>query len=332
MVPIQQYSKDTRKSFVAWRLEAKRMAPVEAKHLKVGLYLPQGDGRMSPGIHSWADILRRARQAEEAGLDSVWIADHMIFRFENLPTEGRWECWTLLGALAATTSRVDIGPLVSCMGFRNPALLAKMAETVDEISGGRLVLGLGAGWHQPEFVSYGFPFDHRASRFEEGFEILYNLIRTGEVDFTGKFERAPNCELKPRGPRNGRIPIMLGTDGPRLLQLAAKHADIWNTTWTRSASELEPRIVALDNACLEAGRAPETIQRSACVHLDVEGARGVFSADGSASTPYPRDPAEAAEFFMSYAKMGVACLMIWLDPYSDEAIEQLGRAVDYLRA
>ena len=142
---------------------------VERKRpLKVGLYIPNGDGPMGNGIPHWSNVLAMARHAEDAGFDSVWVADHTLFRFEGIPTHGRWECWSLLAALAATTSKVEIGPLVTCMAFRNPALLAKIADTVDEISDGRLILALGAGWHEPEFSAYGYPFDHRASRFEEG--------------------------------------------------------------------------------------------------------------------------------------------------------------------
>lgn len=216
------------------------MIPVDPRNLKVGLYLPNGDGLMSPGIHRWSDVLRLTRKTEDAGLDSVWVADHMIFRHEGHPTEGRWECWQMLGAMAAVTSRVEIGPLVCCMGFRNPALLAKIAETTDEISDGRLILGLGAGWHEPEFTSYGYPYDHRASRFEEGFKVLYDLIRTGESDFHGLYYTTDRAEMKPRGPRNGQIPIMIGTDGARMLQLTAKYANSWNTTWTRTVEEVLP--------------------------------------------------------------------------------------------
>src|SRR5680860_494369 len=191
------------------------MKPVNPAELKVGLYIPNGDGSMTTTARHWSDILQLSVAAEAAGLDSVWVADHMIFDVPHVEIQCLWECWTSLAAIAQATSTVEIGPLVSCAGFRNPALLAKMAETVDEISGGRLVLGLGAGWHEPEFTTYGFPYDHRASRFEESFEIISQLIRKGEVDFTGEFVSAPGCTLRPRGPRGGAMPIMVGTDGPR---------------------------------------------------------------------------------------------------------------------
>jgi alkanesulfonate monooxygenase SsuD/methylene tetrahydromethanopterin reductase-like flavin-dependent oxidoreductase (luciferase family) len=306
--------------------------PVDAKDLKVGLYIPHGDGKMSPGIHRWSDTLAMAQAADRAGLDSVWVADHMIFRFDDLPTEGRWECWTMLGALAAATTNIEIGPLVSCMGFRNPALLAKMAETVDEISNGRLILGVGAGWHEPEFTSYGLPFDHRASRFEEAYAIMYGLLREGRVDFDGTYYQVENCELRPRGPRPGYLPIMVGTDGPRLLRLAARTADIWNTTWTRSVDEIMPRLEALDEACDEVGRSRDSIARSACIFLDLPGAQGVFSADGTTSTPQPKSNAEAIDHLLSYAQLGVGHLMLWLDPCTVDAVEQASEILRDLRA
>lgn len=306
------------------------MTPVDPQNLKVGLYLPNGDGKMSPGIHRWSDVLRLAQKTEETGLDSVWVADHMIFRLNDEPVEGRWECWQMLAAIAAVTSRVEIGSLVTCMAFRNPALLAKIAETTDEISDGRVILGVGAGWHEPEFTSYGYPYDHRASRFEEAFQILHDMIRTGESDFHGLYYTTDRAALRPRGPRNGRIPIMVGTDGPRLLQLTAQYADIWNTTWTSSVEEVRPRLAALDAACEQTGRDPDSIGRSCCIFVDVEGAKGVYTQYGI-STPNPRSAQGVAELLGSYADAGVDHLMVWLDPYTEEAIEKLAEGVRVLR-
>lgn len=306
------------------------MPPVDPRSVKVGLYLPNGDGKMSPGIHRWSDVLRLARKAEQADLDSIWVADHMTFSLNDEPPEGRWECWQMLAALAAVTTRVEIGSLVACMGFRNPALLAKIAETTDEISNGRLILGLGAGWHEPEFTSYGFPFDHRASRFEEGFRIVYDLIRTGESDFHGRFYTTNHATMHPRGPRNGRIPIMVGTDGPRLLQLTAQYADGWNTTWTSSVDQVLPRLAALDTACEQVGRDPATIGRSCCIFVDVDGAKGVYTQYGI-SKPNPRSAQGVAELLGSYADAGVDHLMVWLDPYTEEAIDRLAEGIRVFR-
>src|SRR5699024_10407514 len=154
-----------------------------------------------------------ATQAEDLGFDSVWVYDHLLHRFEGHPTVGFWEAWTMLTALAASTSRVQIGTTVLCAGFRNPALLAKMAETLDEVSGGRLILGLGAGWHETEFDAFGIPFDHRVSRLEEAVRIIRPLLRERAVDFHGTYHHAEHAEIRPRGPRESGVPLLLAAFG-----------------------------------------------------------------------------------------------------------------------
>ena len=153
---------------------------------------------------------------------------------------GEWECWSLLAALAAATRRVALGPLVACTSFRNPALLAKIADTVDEVSGGRLILGLGAGWNEREYDAFGYPFDHRVSRFEEALTIVHSLLRTGQVDFAGTYYTARECELRPRGPRPAGPPIMVAGTGERMLRLAARHADAWNVWLSNRPEGLGP--------------------------------------------------------------------------------------------
>ncbi|MGH2559196.1 MAG: LLM class flavin-dependent oxidoreductase, partial [Thermomicrobiales bacterium] len=164
--------------------------------IKVGFFVPAQQGGMADGALRWADIRAMALRAEEIGFDSFWLPDHLITRHPGQPTSGPWECWSLLCALAASTSKIELGTGVICTGFRNPALLAKMADTLDEISGGRLILGLGAGWHEPEFTAFGYPFDHRVGRFEEATQIITKLLRTGQVDFTGEYYTARECELR----------------------------------------------------------------------------------------------------------------------------------------
>ncbi len=301
--------------------------PRARRPLKVGLYIPNGVGYMSGGIHRWSDVLGFAQAAETAGFDSLWVADHMIFRMKGeTETQGRWECWSLLAALAAVTKTVELGPLVSCMSFRNPALLAKIVQTVDEISNGRLLLAVGAGWHEPEYAAYGFAFDHRASRFEEGFTIVRDLLKFGSSNFKGTYERVDNCEVQPRGPRPGGIPLLVGINGDRLLKLAASHADGWNTTWISDPAEIRPLRAAVDAACEAVGRDPKTLGRSACIYIDLPNRVRRFPR------PDPilpaRAPEEIVELLHAYAAEGLDHVMIWLDPNSIEGIETFSRTLE----
>src|SRR6185369_18014393 len=158
-----------------------------------------------------------AHLGEQIGTYSLWITDHLIHRVPGEEPRGMWECWSLITAIAAITERPEIGTLVLCSSFRNPALLAKMADTVDEVSGGRLILGIGAGWNEPEYQAFGLPFDHRVDRFEEALQILKPLLREGHVDFAGRYYQARNCDDVPRGPRSKGPPLMVGAEGPRML-------------------------------------------------------------------------------------------------------------------
>ena len=166
--------------------------------------------------------------AERIGLDSVWTGDHLLYRDDGRPPRGPWEAWSILAALAAVTERVELGPLVAATSFHNPAMLAKKAATVDEISGGRLILGLGAGWNRPDYEAYGFPYDHRVSRFEEAFTIIRELLTTGESDFTGTYYAVDRAQLLPRGPRPSGPPLMIGSTGERMLAITLPHVAAWN--------------------------------------------------------------------------------------------------------
>src|SRR3954453_8353745 len=155
------------------------MSTQSPKPMRGGVVMPIAGGDALDRAPSYADIRALARQAEAAGFDSIWVYDHLLFRFPEQPTGGIWEAWTLLAALAEATERVELGTIVLCVPFRNPAVLAKMADTLEEISGGRLILGLGAGWHQPEFDAFGIPFAHKVDRFEEALQIIAPLLREG---------------------------------------------------------------------------------------------------------------------------------------------------------
>src|SRR5215212_8870689 len=204
------------------------MPSIRRRPLKIGLFLPLWEQGTSGSVPSWTEVLARAKAAEAAGFDSLWVPDHLIIRFPDTKPEGVWEGWSFLAAVAASTERVELGQLVTCTTFRNPALLAKMADTVDEISGGRLTLGLGAGWNEAEYRAFGYPFDHRVDRFEEALTIIAGLLGDGQIDFDGTYYQARDCELRPRGPRPGGPPIMIGTTGKRMMGLTARHADQWN--------------------------------------------------------------------------------------------------------
>ena len=292
-----------------------------SRPLRIGLFLPHGERHMDGKTPGWTDILAMARRAEEVGFDSLWVSDHLT-RFGPIVKLGPWECWSLLAALAATTSRAEIGPLVSSTSFREPALLAKMAATVDEISGGRLVLGIGAGWREPEYRAFGYPFDHRASRFEEALTIIRGMLRDGGVDFQGRYYQVHDAELRPRGPRPAGLPIMMGASGDRMLRLAARHADRWNC-WlifgdSRPATAV-PFLTRLDAACAEVGRDPASLERSVAVQAVPTGAsRGFRSrfnhrAEQVVSrlakldvVPLVGTPKELARELLVFAEMGVS--------------------------
>ncbi len=303
--------------------------PAAPRHrpLKVGLFLPFAEQQHDGHNPRWPDFARLATLAEDVGFDSVWLPDHLLFRFEGQATRGPWECWSVLSALAAVTKRVTLGTVVVCTGFRNPALLAKMAETVDDISGGRLVLGLGAGYLESEYRAYGYPYDHRVGRFEEALTIIRTLLREGNIDFDGSYYQARDCEMRPRGPRNGQIPILIGTTGQRMLRLAARHADIWNGWLVFGKSQPEsvaPFRETVDAACRAAGRDPATLARTFGVLASPLGRttppRGSARPD-AAVTPIVGSPAEMAETLRGFAREGVSEVQVYLNPTSPHGVE-----------
>ena len=317
-------------------------ASARGRPLRVGLLLPAIEGTMAGDTARWADLVAIARRAEDVGFDSLWVSDHLLFRLpgrEERPV-GMWEGWSLLAALAAATSRIALGPFVSCTSFRNPALTAKMADTVDEISGGRLILGLGAGWHRPEYDAFGYPFDRRASRFEEAFAIIRALLREGHVDFAGMYYQARDCELRPRGPRPQGPPLMIGTKGPRMLRIAAPHVDAWNSDWTSSPAAIPPLREAVDAACREVGRDPATLERTAGVLVDLpsrdpnrSGRASTSGATEPTTRPDPPasgSPEELADLLRGYAREGITHVQVWLDPSTVAGVEEFAPVLDLL--
>ena len=266
------------------------------------------------------------RLGEQVGFDSVWVGDHLLYRDEVNGARGPWEAWTTLAGIAAATSRIAIGPLVACTSFHNPTMLAKLAGTVDEISGGRLILGLGAGWNETEYRAYGFPFDRRVARFAEAFTIIRSLLRDGKVDFAGEFYSARDCELVPR-PRPGGPPLMVGSIGERMLALTVPYVDSWNAwyNWTDNRPEgVAPLRAKVDAACTAAGRKPGDVERTVAVLVRLPGATGVRETDPSKKVaPLAGSPEDIAEGLRAYAREGIGHVQLVIDPITEASISAL---------
>jgi alkanesulfonate monooxygenase SsuD/methylene tetrahydromethanopterin reductase-like flavin-dependent oxidoreductase (luciferase family) len=299
--------------------------------LKVGLILPETERQMNGGSARWSDLRQMAQLGEQIGADSLWITDHLIHRVPGEEPRGMWECWSLISALAAITEKPEIGTLVMSTSFRNPALLAKMADTVEEISGGRLILGLGAGWNEAEYVAFGYPFDNRVSRFEEAVTIISGLLRDGHIDFEGTYYQVRDCELRPRGPRANGPTIIFGASsaGPRMLDLTARHADGWNTWFSSTGNRVEgllPLLAKVDAACEAAGRDPSTLERSAAVIVEV----GSHELSAMTGPPLMGSPAEIAAGLRAHADAGLSHVQVWLEPNTPAGIEAFAPVLEEL--
>jgi probable F420-dependent oxidoreductase len=297
--------------------------------MKVGLLVFTANDRNDFSKRPYDSIRSITQRAEADGFDSIWLADHLLYHQPGQQIRGIWECWTMLSALAETTKRVEIGTLVTCNSFRNPAILAKMATAVDEVSHGRLILGIGAGWNEPEYQAFGLPFDHRVSRFEEALQIIRPLMRDGHVDFRGQYYQAQNCDDVPRGPRPKGPPLMVGGEGPRMLKLAAKHGDLWNTGYMGKPETMSGRLAEIRAACRKVGRDPATLGTTALICLwfpKAQPSKPVF-----ADNPLSGTPEELAEAMKGYEGLGVEHIMFQLEPYTPETRQQLTEALRLYR-
>ncbi len=308
------------------------MSVPDNKALKVGVQLPEVEREVR-----WPELASMATLAEDVGFDSLWVGDHLLYRNAGEAAKGPWEAWSQMAALAAITSRVEIGPLVAATSFHSPAMLAKKAATVDEISGGRLILGLGAGWNAVEYSSFGFAYDNRVSRFEEAFTIIRTLLREGAIDFDGDYYQARDCELLPRGPRPGGPPIMVGSEGPRMLRITMPHVDAWNAwhAWYgNSVAELPGVLEKVDTACAKVGRDPGEVVRTTTVLVQLAGGAGRASGDTGKrdSVPLRGSSEEIAAGLRAYAALGIRHLQLVLDPITAESIEALAPVLALLAA
>jgi alkanesulfonate monooxygenase SsuD/methylene tetrahydromethanopterin reductase-like flavin-dependent oxidoreductase (luciferase family) len=297
--------------------------------MRIGIVLPIAEDDPETGVPSYAEIRKIAVAAEAAGLDSVWVFDHLLFRFDG-ETSGIHECWTILAAIAEATSRVELGTIVLCTGFRNAALLAKMAATLDHISGGRLILGIGSGWHDPEFEAFGYPTDHKVGRFEESLSIITGLIRQGRADLDGRYMTARDAVLLP--PARPDLPILVAAKGPRMLELAARHADAWNLAWFGLPDERLARVRGeLGAACQRAGRDPATLAITVGVTVR-------YQAATVAGAPAPTSPGlsgtteDIAAGLRAHEAAGAEHVIASLEPCTPATVAAFVEAVEQFRA
>jgi len=301
--------------------------------MDVGVVLPIEEALEELGPPpSYMRVRALALRAEALGFHSIWTGDHLLFRrSEATPTiqrtQGAWESWTVLSALAEATSCIRLGPWVMATPLRNPAILAKMAVTMDEVSGGRFILGLGSGWNQPTFDAFGMPFDHRVDRLAEALRIIVPLLREGRVDVEGTYYRAPDCEIVPRGPSPTGPPILIAAQRPRMLRLAARYADMWNRSsgYPEIPATRQEFLAGMDEACAEVGRDQATLALTVRMFIGFPDA-GPMPPIFTEGT-YIKGKEGAADTLRAYAALGASLAFCQIYPCNEAALEQLAEGV-----
>ncbi len=303
------------------------MQTTPQQRMKIGVILDINENSLDGRTPRFRDLREMALLAEQMSFDSLWLADHLIYRFPDQPESAPWETLTMLSALAVVTTRISLGTIVLSTSFRPPAVLAKMVDAIDEISAGRFILGVGAGWHQPEYEAFGYPFDHLASRFDEAMQIIVPLLRDGHVDFHGQYYEVHNCVLRPRGPSPAGPRILVAGRRPRMLQITARYADAWNTAWHADAAVAKERFDEFVQVCATVGRDPSTIEMTVGTEIRFQPRK----EDGSPDRAISGAPEEIAERLRSFAGVGTQHLIVALDVVTPGSIEQLGRIVEMMR-
>jgi alkanesulfonate monooxygenase SsuD/methylene tetrahydromethanopterin reductase-like flavin-dependent oxidoreductase (luciferase family) len=284
--------------------------------MRVGIQLPEVEYEASRD-----EVAAMAHAAEEVGFDSLWVGDHLLYRD---PVRGPWDAWTTLAWLAGITERIDLGPLVACTAFHPPGVLARMAAATHELSGGRLVLGLGCGWNEVEFRAFGLPFDHLVSRFEEAFTIIRGLLAGEHVTVHGRYHDADDAVLLP-GPST-TPKLMLGANAPRMLSIGLPHVTSWNTWFSRYGNTVEgfaAENAGIDQAAERVGRDPATLERSACVFVSV-GSAGLRNNDEDVEA-VPAD--ELAAHLRALEEAGADEAILVADPITEASIRSLGTVI-----
>jgi len=284
--------------------------------MKVGVQLPEVEYTASRD-----ELAAMAHAAEEVGFDSLWVGDHLLYRE---PTRGPWDAWSTLAWLAGMTERVELGPLVACTAFHPPGVLARMAAAVHELSGGRLVLGLGCGWNEVEFRAFGLPFDHLVSRFEEAFTIVRRLLAGDAVTFHGRYQHVDDAVLLPAPAAAPKL--MLGANAPRMLSIGLPHVGSWNTWFSRYGNTVEgfaAENAGIDAAAERAGRDPATLERSACVYVTIE-RTGLRQNDESVDAVHAD---RLASHLQGLEQAGADEAILVLDPITEASIRSLRTAL-----
>ena len=287
--------------------------------MRIGIQLPEVEREVR-----WPEYLAMAQAAEAVGFDSIWVGDHLLYRDDEEGGErGPWDAWTLMAALAAGTQRVQLGPLVACTAFHPPGLIARMVAALAEVSGGRFVLGLGAGWNEDEFRAFGIPFDHRVSRFEESFTIIRRMLAGERVTLDGRYCQAEDAVLLPAPPEPPRL--MIGSNGPRMLSIALPHVEVWNT-WYEDFGNSPGGFAALNDrisaAARDAGRDPSEIERSACVFVALGPSDEVHGRTPEAP-PLEGPPGRIAATLSEFAEAGADEVILVVSPITERSIREL---------
>jgi alkanesulfonate monooxygenase SsuD/methylene tetrahydromethanopterin reductase-like flavin-dependent oxidoreductase (luciferase family) len=302
--------------------------PESERPMSLGLMLPLAEQNAvandSPVDGFW-DIVAMARLAIEIGFDMLWLPDHFMLKLERHGGQARgvWECWTTTAGIAAALPGFPIGTMVACTGFHNPGSIAKMAETIDDISRGNFVLGLGCGWHADEYQMYGLPFDHRVDRFEEALRIISPLVRTGQATFEGEYYQAHEAINFPRGPRwrEGGPPILFGANKPRMMRLTALYADAWNADWQDNAEIVAERMKLLDEACREVGREPSGLVRTGGSQFAMAGCQDRWY-------PIRGSVDEMAAAMHSFRDVGLVHYLCAPDPCTLETLQDFAKVIE----
>jgi alkanesulfonate monooxygenase SsuD/methylene tetrahydromethanopterin reductase-like flavin-dependent oxidoreductase (luciferase family) len=289
------------------RIEA---ADLIDERLRVGVQLPEVERDVR-----WPELRAIARTAEASGYDSIWVGDHMLYRGDGRPERGPWDAWSVLAALAASTERIRLGPLVASTAFHPPGLVARMAAAIDEVSVGRFTLGVGTGWNETEFRAFGIAFENKVARFEEAFTIIRQLLAGERVSFDGRFYRVDDALLLP--PPKRRVPLLIGSSGPRVLAATSLHVEWWNS-WYSWYGNTPSGFAELSS------RFEGDFRRSACVLVSVDGGTGERALEeGSPAV----ESGELRNHLNELADAGADEAILVLDPINERSVAAVADAL-----